>query len=388
MTTLERPGATAAAIDAGYLRLRLYAGCLAASLFAHAFVHAASDGPLALGPVLLAIVALAACLVLPPPSASFGALLAAGTLVGAAAALVFPIGRDVAAGLSVPAAVRSTDVWPQILVTLFASRILAESADVGFSRYWQNPLSTGRRPRTQSMLAALLLGLCLTLAFYQLAANLSVEPGRLDPMSVTIRAFTGETGLHVAIVVLFFVVAAAILDAALLAMNDRAVLDAFRQLCDRQRAAGGRLRPEDIVRLIETHLPGQTHSRALAYVREAAGSTTEPRDPGRLALDSFHAASRRLIRALLSFLPLLGFLGTVIGLTVAIGGLPTDFSPGASSSLDVSSSLSGLAVKFETTLLGLTGGLLASLMLALVERGEQELPGTCRHLVAVATRDG
>jgi biopolymer transport protein ExbB/TolQ len=94
-----------------------------------------------------------------------------------------------------------------------------------------------------------------------------------------------------------------------------------------------------------------------------------------------------MVRALLSSLPLLGFLGTVIGLTAAIGGLPRHLGPAAEGNLDISASLVGLAVKFETTLLGLAGGLLASLLLALLERREGELAAECRHLIRSLTAE-
>ncbi len=63
-------------------------------------------------------------------------------------------------------------------------------------------------------------------------------------------------------------------------------------------------------------------SRSGADMREAAGLPGA--ETARRSLDAVHASTRRYLRALLAFLPLLGFVGTVIGLAVAIGSLGGD----------------------------------------------------------------
>lgn len=94
-----------------------------------------------------------------------------------------------------------------------------------------------------------------------------------------------------------------------------------------------------------------------------------------------------MIRALLAFIPLLGFLGTVIGLTAAVGGLPNELNAPGTGDLNIGASLLGLAVKFETTLLGLAGALVASLLLALLEKREGEIAAECFHLVETLPDD-
>ena len=83
----------------------------------------------------------------------------------------------------------------------------------------------------------------------------------------------------------------------------------------------------------------------------------------------------------------MGFLGTVIGLTAAVGGLPGELQAPGNGSLDIGASLLGLAVKFETTLLGLAGALVASLLLALLEKREGEISAECFHLVEMFPDD-
>src|SRR5262249_5973249 len=161
--------------------------------------------------------------------------------------------------------------------------------------------------------------------------------------SIVRRAVAGETFVHVAIVVLFAIVVAAIIDAALALAGELQGLSALRRTLDSA--------PRDE---IAARLSRFSHTRPL---QELLGHQS--------ALSCRHLASRRLIRALVSFLPLFGFLGTVIGLTAAIGGLPENLGPEAAGNLDIGASLVGLSVKFETTLTGLVGALIALLLLAL-----------------------
>lgn len=95
--------------------------------------------------------------------------------------------------------------------------------------------------------------------------------------------------------------------------------------------------------------------------------------PGRSTLEG---PRRRFFRILISALPLLGFLGTVLGIMTALAGLPDLLLGDRGSSSDLgqalSGSFSGIALAFETTLLGLVGSLIATIGLALVEKREAE----------------
>lgn len=92
---------------------------------------------------------------------------------------------------------------------------------------------------------------------------------------------------------------------------------------------------------------------------------------------------RRFVRSMISFLPVLGFVGTVLGIMTALGALPEQLSgdisalsqnTGDSAALadGLQNSLSGIAIAFETTLLGLVGSLVASFVLAWIEKTEME----------------
>lgn len=325
--------------------------------------------------------ALAAALLQPSRSNGEYRIAALSSTAAAVVALVFPLGLDAVGGTSLPEAVARSTIWPQFLVALFAGRVLSEVSALRFAKAWRRPLS-GTRMATQSLSAAVISGCSFVLLFYKVVGSTRVAADRLDPAAIIERALSGHTAVHVAIVLLFFVTLAAILDAALLLASDRLALAEFRQLCADALQETGRLDRGEIGRLLANALDHHAHSRAVQLVqfhmRSVSGGGADGLEG---PLQRFHLASRRMIRSLLSFLPLLGFLGTVIGLTAAIGGLPRHLGPGAEGSLDISASLVGLAIKFETTLLGLAGGLLASLFLAILEKREGELSAECHHLV-------
>lgn len=90
-----------------------------------------------------------------------------------------------------------------------------------------------------------------------------------------------------------------------------------------------------------------------------------------------------LVRIIVWAIPMLGFLGTVIGITQTLGGL--DFSNGNAA---VQNLKSGLYVAFDTTALGLVLSVVAIFLQFPIERGEQRLLATIDarvgHLVSAS----
>lgn len=80
--------------------------------------------------------------------------------------------------------------------------------------------------------------------------------------------------------------------------------------------------------------------------------------------------SLQLVRIIVWAIPMLGFLGTVVGITQTLGGL--DFSNGATA---VDNLKSGLYVAFDTTAIGLVLSVIAIFLQFPVERAEQQLLG-------------
>ena len=165
------------------------------------------------------------------------------------------------------------------------------------------------------------------------------------------------------------------IDAVVNHIRDRVALGAFR------RAVRGRtaMTSDDLRKLIGHDLARWSHTRAIKSIREALDRARAPQaEQSALpaAMAAFHNASRRFVRGLVTLLPLLGFLGTVIGLSIALAELPRGVGAGRGA-FDIGGSLAGLAIKFETTLLGLMGGMIASSRSQCLRKVESELAADC-----------
>lgn len=91
--------------------------------------------------------------------------------------------------------------------------------------------------------------------------------------------------------------------------------------------------------------------------------------------DSAHD-SLQLVRIIIWAIPMLGFLGTVVGITQTLGGL--DFTDGNAA---VDRLKSGLYVAFDTTAIGLVLSVIAIFLQFPVERSEQQLLAEIDHRI-------
>ena len=216
----------------------------------------------------------------------------------------------------------------------------------------------------------------------RLTGMLEAESGFNDaPVVILVTALAGSTALHSAIIVLFFVILAHLADALRLHLADAAALASLRRH-GRTRNAGS---AADLNALVADEIAARPSSRLLRLVADWVARSGGPEsDAGPLspaaAQDGFHRAARQFARGLVPFLPLLGFLGTVVGLAAAMAELPQGLGAGGGGA-DIAASLAGLAIKFETTLLGLIGSIVASLLIAIMERRETELAAEARRVV-------
>ncbi|QOZ76329.1 hypothetical protein XH83_13255 [Bradyrhizobium sp. CCBAU 53351] len=305
-----------------------------------------------------------------------------GLVAGTIHALLFPfLVEAVSAGEPLVALVARFPVWPQLLVTLMASRALASESHLAFARFWLRPLDRTGPVEMQSAAAPVALACFLILLFYLVIPHL-FAPGSGQVQSVVVSAVLGRTIVHSAIVFLFLVVMASIVDAASLHIADRRVIAGFSRTIEAERGNGRRV---DLSAILTRQLAPAAHTRAVRLLNAAIdGAGAEVAGPSRLtalSFDRFQWASRQFVRSLLPLLPLLGFLGTVIGLASAISDLPHDLNASSGHNIDISASLAGLAVKFETTLLGLIASIICSLALGLLEKRETELAAMCMLIV-------
>ena len=357
-----------------FWRLRTYSfGFIAAFL-----LHLALDG-IERPPVLLSMTVLALSLGIWMRQ---GPWLRAGVMLGIVHTLVFPIiQQTIANSESIVAIVARIPVWPQLLVTLIGSRVLVTESELSFAQFWRRPARRKPSIEIQSIPSAVALGSFLTLAFY-LGAHYALSPSTKQTSGIIVSAMLGGTIVHSAIIFLFFVILSSILHASQLHLADRSILAAFGRLVEEDRKAGA---ARELASILTDKFHTVSHTRAFrllnAAIEAKALGSKAPVNLAILSFDGFHFASRHFVRTLLTFLPLLGFLGTVIGLAVAISELPHGMTEGAGQALDISASLAGLAVKFETTLLGLIASMVSSLSLNFLEKREAELAATCMLIV-------
>jgi biopolymer transport protein ExbB/TolQ len=97
--------------------------------------------------------------------------------------------------------------------------------------------------------------------------------------------------------------------------------------------------------------------------------------------DNYLSSTYTLTKSFIWAIPVLGFIGTVLGLAQAVGGFGLVVSSGKAGVDDLKSSLggvtSGLAVAFETTLIALVAALIVQLLLSWLQNKEEFFLDEC-----------
>lgn len=237
--------------------------------------------------------------------------------------------------------------WMSIVIGLFANRVFASHDRlVCFSLFRPKTEAKAKPARVvfNEILSATCLGVCFILGFYTLLGSLkpTVEAG--TPFSIIWAAFFGDTTLHFLTLFVFFVVAGYLAN----------------WTCEH----GSRKRR------IEALLTNSSNPEEKDFPFYYAFF---PDDPRVHFILSFEKSTRRFMRTLIALMPLLGFLGTIIGLAITIDALPQSLgATGEAAPEALSRGLSGIALKFQTTLLGLLGSIIATLWLHYLEKKEEE----------------
>jgi hypothetical protein len=339
------------------LRLKFYLSALAVAMLIHLVIF---GGRLAPSVLLIAAFILSALVYGAVTSAS--AENGLGVRVACLAAALFcfaePMGADWIAGRgSLPALAAVGPIWSQIAAALFASRALAEDNAARYARFWREPASTRGGVQEQSLPSAFALALALLLMFYAFAP---LRAGADPAWRAIAAALSGDTAIHVAILFVLFFILALEMDAAWRVARDRHALTRFAKAHD-----GQAIRDHDLVDLCDS-----------PSLRWAASDLRllAPGRPESLSYARIRGSARVYLRSLIALVPLLGFVGTIVGLSNSLSDLPSVLS-GSGSPADVSGALGGLALKFQTSLLGLLASLIGGAALALIEKAESELQG-------------
>lgn len=292
----------------------------------------------------------------------------------AIALLVDPLGvRLMASDRPAAAIVQETGAWSECLMLVMSGRLIAVATGEAYDLRWRTALRGPAATSEQSVAAASLIGLAITLA---ILTTIPVHTGVTNALSVVgllWSALNAATSIHVAILVAAST--ALVLIASGFGRYARECWSFARLRSAAKRAAT--INPDWIEAQVKA-APASTTVIGFAALLSPRRENSLSEDLRIEAAWLFHDASRQFLRRLLGLLPLLGFLGTVVGLAVAISGLPR----GLSGTVDLTASLGGLAIKFETTFLGLTVYLVGSLLTNLLDRLELEARAGVMQLAA------
>lgn len=172
---------------------------------------------------------------------------------------------------------------------------------------------------------------------------------------------------------LFFVGSFILLFRAAALWRERRALDRVNREID-SLAENGPSNPDGV---FESTLNGYGHTHIAKRLSDIANDRGERKQKqhildsmkylAEIAADRVHA-SYSFVRTIAWAIPILGFLGTVVGITIAIGNL--DFQDYETSMKDV---VGGLAIAFDTTALALTLSIVLVFGLFRVERSEQQI---------------
>ncbi len=226
------------------------------------------------------------------------------------------------------------------------------------------------------------LGILFAAAFYAVVYAVPWEPLK--------RYFLGHP-VAVAATILYWVAVAILLVKWIRLTSQRSQLETIRDEDLMLNAEGGSTSPAG--RWIEKHnagvvarqwltalaqLPFATRGNPLIVRLQELLTRQSQRGTSKHLADDLRELSARdadashdsysLVRIIVWAIPMLGFLGTVVGITQTLGGL--DFTDGTAA---VDRLKSGLYVAFDTTALGIVLSVVAIFMQFPVERGEQRL---------------
>lgn len=114
----------------------------------------------------------------------------------------------------------------------------------------------------------------------------------------------------------------------------------------------------------------------LAMTLTARAFGTDLNDAEKVIRNGFNAAvvsDRRVLGVLVAVLPLLGFLGTVVGISAAMAGLEITLDGSSYEAGDIQGllreSLGGLSLAFETTILGIAASAFLLIVTSFIDKG-------------------
>jgi biopolymer transport protein ExbB/TolQ len=217
-----------------------------------------------------------------------------------------------------------------------------------------------------------ILGLFLTIIFYTV---LIMIPSSIELLQSLKKLFFGSHVIYYLIMIVFFWVIAILIDEYTTAQHNRKLIVEIKGFFETQDMYT--LRHSELLELqisFEKKFSPVTHSAItykVSYLLKHLKLDQSNADTlmERLAEIEFQAQeySQGFLHTLLWSLPLLGFMGTILGIIDTVGTFSEVLGNGKNAE-SLIGSLGGLSLAFETTLLGLISSLIATYLFAIIRR--------------------
>jgi len=277
-------------------------------------------------------------------------------------------------------------LWASLLILFASALILNMLRKYTLFKLWDKSV-LGRREHIYDKMSlgnSFVLGIFLTIIFYTI---LTMLPSSIDLFQNLKKLFFGNHIIYYLIMIVFFWIIAILIDEYVTAKYNRNLIVEINNFFKQQDMYT--IRHSELLELqiaFEKEFAPVTHS-AITYKVNYLLKNIEL-DKGnadilmeRLAEIEFQAQeyTQGFLHTLLWSLPLLGFMGTILGIIDTVGTFSEVIGKGKNAN-SLIESLGGLSLAFETTLLGLISSLIATYFFSIIRRTNDQNSVTLSQL--------
>jgi len=277
-------------------------------------------------------------------------------------------------------------LWASLLILFASALILSMLRKYTLFKLWDKSV-LGRREHIYDKMSlgnSFVLGIFLTIIFYTI---LTMLPSSIDLFQNLKKLFFGNHIIYYLIMIVFFWIMAILIDEYVTAKYNRNLIVEINNFFKQQDMYT--IRHSELLELqiaFEKEFAPVTHS-AITYKVDYLLKNIELNKGNadilmeRLAEIEFQAQeyTQGFLHTLLWSLPLLGFMGTILGIIDTVGTFSEVIGKGKNAN-SLIESLGGLSLAFETTLLGLISSLIATYFFSIIRRTNDQNSVTLSQL--------
>jgi len=277
-------------------------------------------------------------------------------------------------------------LWASLLILFASALILNMLRKYTLFKLWDKSV-LGRREHIYDKMSlgnSFVLGIFLTIIFYTI---LTMLPSSIDLFQNLKKLFFGNHIIYYLIMIVFFWIMAILIDEYVTAKYNRNLIVEINNFFKQQDMYT--IRHSELLELqiaFEKEFAPVTHS-AITYKVDYLLKNIELNKGNadilmeRLAEIEFQAQeyTQGFLHTLLWSLPLLGFMGTILGIIDTVGTFSEVIGKGKNAN-SLIESLGGLSLAFETTLLGLISSLIATYFFSIIRRTNDQNSVTLSQL--------